>query len=198
MINRRPEKKWSVTPKTASPTYPATGCGFIHLCSLAEACVVLRDKERAAQIYDLLAPYADRNAIAISTMPYGPVALRLGMIAALLERWDETDKHFELAMERCERLGARAITARVLYEHATDAPGQRSREGFRSGDGPTLRCRADLQRARSPRCPAESHGVRSIDARSAPGPARCRAAGTIPAQGRVLGRAIRLRVGPAA
>jgi hypothetical protein len=83
-----------------------------------EACVLLRDKERAEQIYDLLSPYAVRNAIAISTMPYGPVALRLGMIATLLERWDEADRYFELAVERCARLGARAVTARVLYEHA--------------------------------------------------------------------------------
>jgi eukaryotic-like serine/threonine-protein kinase len=98
---------------------PRNGLWILHLCSLAEACVLVRDKERAAQIYDLLAPYADRNAIAISTMPYGPVALRLGMIATLLTRWDEADGHFELAMERCEQLGARAITARVLYEHAT-------------------------------------------------------------------------------
>jgi tetratricopeptide (TPR) repeat protein len=97
---------------------PRNGLWIIHLCSLAEACVLLRDTERAAQIYDLLSPYADRNAIAISSMPYGPVALRLGMIAALLERWDEADEHFKLAMERCGQLGARAITARVLYEHA--------------------------------------------------------------------------------
>jgi eukaryotic-like serine/threonine-protein kinase len=97
---------------------PRNGLWIIHLCSLAEACVVLRDNKCAAQIYDLLSPYADRNAIAISSMPYGPVALRLGMIAALLERWDEADKYFELARERCERLGAHAITARVLYEHA--------------------------------------------------------------------------------
>jgi eukaryotic-like serine/threonine-protein kinase len=97
---------------------PRNGLWIIHLCSLAEACVLVRDKERAAQIYDLLFPYADRHAIAISSMPYGPVALRLGMIAALLERWDEANEHFELAMERCERLGARAISARVLCEHA--------------------------------------------------------------------------------
>jgi hypothetical protein len=97
---------------------PRNGLWIIHMCSLAEACVFLRDKERAAQIYDLLAPYADRNAIAISTMPYGPVALRLGMIGTLLERWDEADAQFELAVELCARLGARAITARVLYERA--------------------------------------------------------------------------------
>jgi hypothetical protein len=109
---------------------PRNGLWILHLCSLAEACVFLRDNERAAQIYNLLAPYADRNAIAISTVPYGPVALRLGMMAALLERWDESDKHFELAMERCERLGARVITARVLYEHAKTLLARGAEEDF--------------------------------------------------------------------
>jgi tetratricopeptide (TPR) repeat protein len=109
---------------------PRNGFWIIHLCSLAETCVLLRDTEHAQQIYKLLLPYADREAIAISTMPYGPVALRLGMIAALLERWDESDKHFELAMERCKRLGARAIAARVLYEHATMLVARGAEEDF--------------------------------------------------------------------
>ena len=144
---------------------PRNGLWILHLCSLAEACVFLRDKERAAQIYDLLAPYADRNAIAISTMPYGPVALRLGMIATLLTTVGRGRQAF--------RVGHGALrAARSACHHRSsplrachDAPGQRSRGGFRSGDGPTLRCRADLQRARSTRCPAESHGARSLDAR---------------------------------
>lgn len=80
--------------------------------------VLLRDKDRAAQIYGLLAPYADRNAIAISTMPYGPVALRLGMLATLLERWEDAEAQFELAMELCARLRAGGIMARVHYEQA--------------------------------------------------------------------------------
>jgi hypothetical protein len=97
---------------------PRNGLWILHLCSLAEACVSLSDEERAVQIYNLLSPYADRNAISISTMPYGPIALRLGMIAALLKRWEDADAQFERAMERCVRLRARAISARVHYEHA--------------------------------------------------------------------------------
>jgi hypothetical protein len=51
-------------------------------------------------------------------MPFGPVAMRLGMVATLLERWEEAEKHFDLAMELCEAMHARAIEARVLVEHA--------------------------------------------------------------------------------
>jgi len=97
---------------------PRDGLWILHLCGLAEATVLLRDEPRAAELYELLAPFADRNAISISTMPFGPVAMRLGMAATLLERWEEAEKQFERAMELCEAIGARAIEARVLVEHA--------------------------------------------------------------------------------
>jgi eukaryotic-like serine/threonine-protein kinase len=90
----------------------------LHLCALAEACVLVRDEQRAAELYELLSPYGERNAVALSTMPFGPVALRLGMLAALLGRWSEAARQFEVAMDRCGRLGAPAFTARVLYEQA--------------------------------------------------------------------------------
>jgi tetratricopeptide (TPR) repeat protein len=97
---------------------PRDGLWILHLCSLAEACVLLGDTRRAALLYERLLPYADRNVVSITTMPFGPVALRLGMVAAMLGRWEEAERHFELAMERCTRLGAPAITARVLYERS--------------------------------------------------------------------------------
>jgi tetratricopeptide (TPR) repeat protein len=97
---------------------PRDGLWLLHLCSLAEACVLLGDERRAARLYELLSPYADRNAISMTTMPFGPVALRLGMVAAMLGRWEEAERHFQLAMERCAQLDAPVITARVLYECA--------------------------------------------------------------------------------
>jgi AAA ATPase domain len=97
---------------------PRDGLWLLHLCSLAEACVLLGDERRAARLYELLSPYADRNAISMTTMPFGPVALRLGMVAAMFGRWEEAERHFQLATERCTQLGAPAITARVLYERA--------------------------------------------------------------------------------
>jgi eukaryotic-like serine/threonine-protein kinase len=97
---------------------PGDGLWILHLCGLAEACVLLGEERRAARLYELLSPYADRNAVSITTMPFGPVALRLGMVAAMLGRWEEAERHFQLAVQRCTRLGAPAITARVLYEHS--------------------------------------------------------------------------------
>jgi hypothetical protein len=97
---------------------PRDGLWILHLCSLAEACVLVGDKRRGLQLYELLLPHAGDNAVSYTQQPFGPVALRLGMLAALLERWEDVDRHFATALGRCELLCARAIRARVLLEHA--------------------------------------------------------------------------------
>lgn len=111
---------------------PRDGLWILHLCSLAEAAVLVGDKRRAKELYELLLPHADDNAVSYTQQPFGPVALRLGKLAALLGRWQETDRHFVTAVARCELLGARAIRARVLLEHAgalaaRDEPADRGR-----------------------------------------------------------------------
>jgi predicted ATPase len=93
------------------------GFWMLRLCALADACVTVSDTRRARRIYELLQPFADRNATALTQLPFGPVALRLAKLAALLERWDEAEAYFEIALERCELLGARAVRARVLLDY---------------------------------------------------------------------------------
>jgi hypothetical protein len=98
---------------------PRDGLWLLHLCALADACVLVGDERRGLQLYELLLPHGDDNAVSYSQQPFGPVALRLGKLAALLGRWKDTDRHFAAALARCELLGARPIRARVLLEHAT-------------------------------------------------------------------------------
>jgi tetratricopeptide (TPR) repeat protein len=98
---------------------PRDGLWILHLCSLAEACALIGDRPRGARLYELLLPHADRNAVSYTQLPFGPVALRLGMLAALLGRPADAEHHFERALERCDAVGARAIRARVHYEHAS-------------------------------------------------------------------------------
>jgi eukaryotic-like serine/threonine-protein kinase len=98
---------------------PRDGLWILHLCSLAEASILVGDERRGLQLYELLLPHAGDNAVAYTQQPFGPVALRLAMLAALLERWEDADRHFATALDRCEHLGARAIRARVLLEHAS-------------------------------------------------------------------------------
>jgi tetratricopeptide (TPR) repeat protein len=97
---------------------PLDGLWILHVCSLAQAAVLVRDERHAARLYQLLLPYAGRLAVSVSTLPFGPVAMRLGMLASLRGRWDEAESHFEAATKLCEEIGARPAMAHVLIEHA--------------------------------------------------------------------------------
>jgi hypothetical protein len=94
------------------------GLWLLHLSGLAQCCVLIRDERRSEQLYELLLPFAERNAVSYTQQPFGPVALRLAALAAMLGRSDEAERHFEAALECCRLLGARAIGARVRYEYA--------------------------------------------------------------------------------
>jgi hypothetical protein len=96
---------------------PRDGFWLLRLSCLADACVLTDDREAGRRLYELLLPYEDRNAVALTQVPFGPVALRLGRLAELLELPDAADGHFQAALDRCELLGARAARARVLVEH---------------------------------------------------------------------------------
>ena len=118
---------------------PRDGLWLLHMCALAQACVLIGDEPRAHALYELLSPFADRHAISVSTLPFGPVAMRLGMLATLLERWDDAEAHFFVATELCDAMGARAIRAMVLVEHARmylarRDPGDEARAGELSSD----------------------------------------------------------------
>ena len=158
---------------------PRDGFWLLRLCSLAEACVLVGDRADAERLYDLLLPYADRNAIALTQVPFGPVALRLGMLAALLERWDEAETHFEAALERCELLGARAMRPRVLREYARGLV-------RRTGEGDSARAAA--LHAEADRL---SGDVGIVSRAPAPGGA---AGGALRPRGRVLGYRLRRAV----
>jgi tetratricopeptide (TPR) repeat protein len=96
---------------------PRDGFWLLRLSCLAEACVLTGDREAAQRLYELLRPFEDRHAVALTQVPFGPVALRLARLAMLLDLPDEGEGHFEAALDRCELLGARAVRARVLLEY---------------------------------------------------------------------------------
>lgn len=103
---------------------PRDGLWTLHLCGLADACVLVENHEFGRQVYDLLLPLADDQAVSYTQQPFGPVAFRLGRLASLLGRWQDADRHFATALARCELLGAQAIRARVLIEHAAVLAGR--------------------------------------------------------------------------
>jgi DNA-binding CsgD family transcriptional regulator len=98
---------------------------IITMAASARVCAALKDRATAALVYDALQPYADRQVIATAHSPgYGPAALYLGMLAALLERWDAAERYLRAALAVCKAMGGppfEAMThmelARVLDRH---------------------------------------------------------------------------------
>lgn len=83
-----------------------------QLSWLGRAAAVVGDRERAAEIYTLLSPYADRTVvIGPSFFCQGSVARGLGVLAGTLERWDESMAHFETALAVDRGMGAAPYVA---------------------------------------------------------------------------------------
>lgn len=91
----------------------------LSLAFLAHVCAFLRDNCRAAQLYTLLLPYADRNVVVSTAIAYHePVDHSLGVLAAVRGQWDEAQRHFTAALAMNARLGARPRLADAQYAYA--------------------------------------------------------------------------------
>ncbi|WP_280155311.1 AAA family ATPase [Piscinibacter sp. XHJ-5] len=89
------------------------------LAYLAEVCVHLHDVSRAATLYELLMPYAERNIVfGAHTASFGAGARLLGMLATLLSRYDDAQRHFDFALGFDERTGGRPWLAHTRCEFA--------------------------------------------------------------------------------
>jgi hypothetical protein len=118
-LGREPEARAELERQAAHGfELPADGLWIAHVATLAHACVLVGDAGRAERLYELLLPYADRNVSTVGDQIYGPVATPLGMLAGLMERWEEAERHFEAGHERCRALRAPTFTALNLCEQA--------------------------------------------------------------------------------
>ena len=89
----------------------------MHL--LGGMCARLGDAARAATLYDLLLPYADRIAGARPLLVLlGPLATPLGGLATLLGRWAAAERHFAAALALAEPMRALPWQAEVRYQRA--------------------------------------------------------------------------------
>jgi DNA-binding CsgD family transcriptional regulator/tetratricopeptide (TPR) repeat protein len=152
------------------------------LAYLAEVCVWLGDRERAATLFDLLLPYAERNVVfGAQTASFGAAARLLGMLAATLERWDEAEHHFEYALHFDARTGARPWLAqsRCAYgamlvrrgrpddsEHALtlfeDALGDAGELGMRALEERVLALQPQAMKGCNPRSRATGLSAREV------------------------------------
>jgi tetratricopeptide (TPR) repeat protein len=89
------------------------------IAQLARVCAALGDAPRAAVLYDLLLPDADRNlVIGFANVSEGAASHFLGMLAATQGRDEEAARHFEAALAMNARMGARPALAHTQREYA--------------------------------------------------------------------------------
>ncbi len=92
---------------------------LIMLAQLATVCADLDDRRRAARLAELLAPFADRNAVHdLLRIHAGAVAHYLARLEATCERWPAAARYFEQALELNERRGALPAFTRTCHEYA--------------------------------------------------------------------------------
>ena len=92
---------------------------MVAMAMAAEAVSDLEDAGRAAEVYALLEPFAERNVVHDLLRAYrGSTTLYLALAASAMREWDLAVGHFERALETNARLGSRPYVARAEYEYA--------------------------------------------------------------------------------
>jgi tetratricopeptide (TPR) repeat protein len=132
-------------------TLPRDNEWLFALSLLSEACALAGDRARAAVLYELLAPYADRLAVDVSDGVNGCISRPLGLLAGALDRPDDAVRHLEDAVELDTAFGTWPWVAHSQYELARALQGRGGR-----GDAEAARVAASeaLERARSLAMPA--------------------------------------------
>jgi DNA-binding NarL/FixJ family response regulator len=86
---------------------------------LAEICAYLGDAARAAMLYPLLLPYAERAIVVGGQVAcYGAASRYLGMLAATMSHWQDAEQHFEAALAMNANMGARPWLAHTQHDYA--------------------------------------------------------------------------------
>jgi predicted ATPase/DNA-binding SARP family transcriptional activator len=85
---------------------------------LADTAALVDNPEAAAELYGLLAPWGGFTVVDASESLRGSLQRDLGLLASVLERWDDAVAHFETALEANERMGLRPWLARTQENYA--------------------------------------------------------------------------------
>jgi class 3 adenylate cyclase len=91
---------------------------LFSLSLLSEVANFLGDDCRARTLYEKLLPYADRTAFAAADGCNGSVSRYLGLLATVLGRSDEGERHFREGIARNEQIGARPFVAHTQNDLA--------------------------------------------------------------------------------
>ena len=102
------------------------------MARICDLLIAFDDAPRAAVAYDLLRPHGDRCASVGIAACRGSLSRPLGLLATLLGRYDDAERHFEKALEMNARIRARVWVAHTQHDYARmlvarDRPGDRER-----------------------------------------------------------------------
>jgi tetratricopeptide (TPR) repeat protein len=122
--SERPEEARAALDRVAAPNFTelprdANWLGVMALW-ISEACVAVHHEAGAAKAYNLIAPYRSQFALeGIAAICHGSVSRHLGMLAGVLERWDEAAAHFEAALSANRSAGAVLLVAHTLRAYGS-------------------------------------------------------------------------------
>ena len=85
---------------------------------LADPCARLGDREVAERLYSMLLPYESLYAQAPVEATFGAMARGLGVLATTLRRFDDAERHFDVAIEIEQRMRARPWLAHAQHDLA--------------------------------------------------------------------------------
>ena len=85
---------------------------------LTDPCARLGGENAAAELYSMLLPYDRLYAQAPVESLFGSVARGLGVLATTLRRFDEAERHFDVAIETERKMGARPWLVHAQHELA--------------------------------------------------------------------------------
>jgi DNA-binding SARP family transcriptional activator len=91
---------------------------FFSMSLLPDPCAFLGDEDSAAKLYSLLLPYEHVYAVAAIETVFGSLARGLGVLATTLRRFDEAERHFNVAIETERRMRARPWLAHAQHDLA--------------------------------------------------------------------------------
>ena len=114
---------------------PRDQAWLVNIALLAQVCVFLADTQHATTLYEFLWPYRGRTIVGghiSATICIGATSRYLGLLAALLFRWQEAEQHFTDALALNLRLGAQPFVAHTQHEYASmllvrNQPGDREK-----------------------------------------------------------------------
>lgn len=84
---------------------------------LGELCAAIGRRDGMDELYQVMSRYPEGNATVGDTICYGPIARPLGMVATVLERWDDAERHFlsAIALSEREGMGPSLADARMRF-----------------------------------------------------------------------------------